>query len=135
MALKPSFVVLTGATASQTGGSNVTFTYIGENKDGAMIFADLTATDFRLRMSLELKVRNFAPDAGKPNGFTQQRQSYVLKIPKLLTNGSVTINTVKGEIAYDPETSAAERVTLIGLGQSIIIDSDLTEFVKNGNPA
>jgi len=135
MGMQSSIGILTGATSSQAGGSATTFSSLGPVSAGKAILADLAATDFKLRKSLEATVKAFKASVSAIAGYTQQRNQILVKVPKLLANGKYTINTVKVELAYDPETTAAERQILLDLAQSVCVDAETVPVLRDGNLA
>jgi hypothetical protein len=75
------------------------------------------------------------PNASAPNGYTQQRSTIVFHVPYLLDNGSVTKNSVKVEIAFDPETDAAGRAFLRELVAHCGDDADFDGLFDDGSVA
>lgn len=133
MSLQPTFSLLKDATASQTGGSALSLTYIGDTPDGYLRFANLAATDFRLREEMRVKAKPFKAELSAPGGYAPQRNTAVMHLPILLANGVVHVNTLKCEFVTHPETSAAQKATQLAYLQSIVIDSDVIPAVRDGN--
>lgn len=76
-------------------------------------------------------VKEPKPSSGAPNGSTQARAAMTFKSPLVLDNGNVTVNTVRVEVAYDPETTSAEIDELLVIGAQLFADSDFTALFKN----
>lgn len=133
MSLKTA-VVKTGATLAPTGGSDLTFADLGTI--GSQVALAVPAdTDLRLRRTVIGSFKNPKPNAGSPNGYTQARAQLVFKKPKLLANGKLTVNTIQVSIAYDWETTDAEKTELLDVAAQMCFDADFTPFFKQLNPA
>jgi len=100
-----------GATWPSTGGSAVDLLSKGSTLDTNNLYLDDGST---ILMQTAVSVSNKSPvvSANAPNGYTQQRSKVFFKVPLLLDNGEITVNTVSIEIACDPETDSSERDAL-----------------------
>lgn len=117
------------ATLTPSGGTAQAFNSLGPRDgkhvvhfDGNSIF-DRTSVEFSIR---EPKAK---PDA--PNGYTQARNSALLKMPLALDNGGKTVNTLGLNLSVDPETTAAEITTMLVYAAQLLVDSDLSAFWTN----
>jgi len=126
--------ILAGAIESFTGGSALTFATLGPRENGNTLYAT-DDSDIRTRRELVCKTVQAVPNSDKPNGYTQSRSSVTLKVPLVLTNGSITVNTVRIEVASDVETTEAEKLSLRQLAIQLLSDSDFTEFWNNQSVA
>jgi hypothetical protein len=122
--------ILSGATIAPTGGSALAFESEGISAGQNPLFASAD-TDLRTRREILCSVKKPKVSAGAPNGYTQARATALFKSPLELTNGSVTVNTVRIEFAYDVETSQAEIEELRIIAAQICTDADFAEFVKS----
>jgi len=122
--------ILSGATLSFTGGSSLDFATLGPRENGNVLYAT-DDSDIRTRREIICKAVLASANPDKPNGYTQSRSAITLKVPKVLTNGSITVNTVRIEVATDVETSETEKLTLRDLAVQVLSDSDFTEFWNN----
>lgn len=120
---------LSGATITASGGTAVTWATQGlvGNKNVLVVPAD---TDFRVRRQIDAVVKQPSPSASAPNGYTQARASVLYKKPILLANGKITVNTVRVEVAYDVETSAAQLTDMLDTGAQMCFDADFTPVFK-----
>jgi len=121
--------VLTGATITPSGGSALAFDGAGIRNGTHTLNCDAD-TDLRTRRQFVCSVKEPRPSAGAPNGSTQARAAIVFKSPLALDNDNVTVNTVRVEVAYDPETTSAEIDELLVIGAQMFSDSDFTDFYK-----
>lgn len=120
---------LTGATISASGGTAVTWATLGlvGNKNIIVVPAD---TDFRVRRQIDVTVKQPSVQASAPNGYTQARVTAFYKKPILLANGKITVNTVKVEVAYDVESTAAQIQDMLDTGAQFMFDADFTPAFK-----
>lgn len=127
-------VVKTGATLAPTGGSDLTFADLGTI--GSQVALTVPAdTDLRIRRTVVGSFKNPKANAGSPNGYTQARATLTFKKPKMLANGKITVNTIQVSMAYDWETTDAEKTELLDVAAQMCFDADFTPFFKQLNPA
>lgn len=122
--------ISTGATVAPSGGSALAFAGSGARGDTHEIYATAD-TDLRTRRSIVTTVRKPRVLASAPNGYSQARCSFALKSPLTLDNGLVTVNTVRIEFSFDPETTQAEIEELRILAAQICSDADFAAAVKS----
>lgn len=122
LAKDPTSIVTSGGTAKS-------LTSIGNDAKTRQTFFD--GTDFLTRSNLNFEVRLPRTDGGAPGGYTQQRSIVVLKSPKVLANDEKTFNTLTINVGYDPETTDAEKDTMLAYGAQILSDSDFSDFLKD----
>lgn len=127
-------VVKTGATHAPTGGTDLTFADFGTVGSSIALYVPAD-TDMRLRRTVNGNFKVAKPNASSPNGYTQARAALTFKKPKLLANGKITVNTIQVSIAYDWETTDAEKQELLDVGAQMCYDSDFLSFFKTLNPA
>lgn len=130
MSLKDASIMTAPTSFTVNGGSALAFSelYSSGEKVTIGVSAD---TDLRLRRTMDAHIYQPKPNSGAPNGYTQGRAKVVFKSPLLLDNGAITVNTVKVEVAFDVETTDAERTELCDIGGQIFIDSDFRALLKN----
>lgn len=122
--------VLSGATMSPSGGTALAFESQGSTlaTNKLIVTAD---TDLRTRREISATIKEPRVQASAPNGYTQARSILVFKAPLSLDNGNITVNTLRIELAFDVETTDAEKDELLVLGSQFLNDSDFTGFFKN----
>lgn len=123
-----------GATYSPTGGSATSLVSLGSTQNNHSLFID-DGSNLILRKTCLATSKAPVPNAAAPNGYTQQRSSIVFHVPKLLANGKYTTNTVKIEVAFDPETDASEKAFLRGLLAHCGVDTDFDGLFNDGSVA
>jgi len=122
--------ISSGATVAPTGGSALAFAGAGIRGNTHSIYATAD-TDLRTRRSIVCTVKEPKVAAGAPNGYSQARTSFTLKSPLALDNGNVTVNTVRIEFSFDPETTQTEVEELRILAAQICSDADFEAAVKS----
>ncbi len=123
--------ILSGATmVAPTGGTALTFgsTGIENSKNVLYCNEDDNALD---RRTIEVSVKRPKVSVSAPNGYTQQRTTFVVKSPLTLDNGNITVNTVRIEFSTDVETTDAEIDELRLLANQICSDADFVEAIRN----
>lgn len=131
MSLSPSVSITNGGTISVAGGTAKTFS-VTQNQGNKVVLQDLSVTDMRVRPSVEVTVKTPVVSALAPNGYTQFRSSGVVKIPKLLANGHITVNQLKFELAADFEATDAEKQYLLDIGSQFAFQAALKSAFKDG---
>lgn len=120
-----------GATAiAPTGGTDQTFTETGSNVQNGITVADASVSDFRIRPSIAYKSRQPVPMAG--GTWSKAKRSYVLVIPKILSDGSTAFNLVRCDVEAHPECTAAEVNELRFLGAQILGSAETLNFFQAG---
>jgi hypothetical protein len=119
--------VLVDGTVATTGGTATSFKSQGSDKSSHELVLDDSA-EFEALTFLDCSIKKPKVSATAPNGYTQRRCTMLLKVPLALDNGSVTINTVKIEIATDVEMTAAEKLSMRVLAAQLIHDSEFVDF-------
>jgi hypothetical protein len=124
--------VKTGSSAvSLTGGSDVDFTMTSQTAKGFTLAALADAYNLRRKMVFtrtEPKVSSSAP-----GGYTQQRSSGLVVTPITLANGNTTTNTASYNLAFDPESSVAQKLEQRLVLVQMIMDSELDAFNVDGS--
>lgn len=127
----PTTITLkSGSTVAATGGSDVVHSVFNNSNPNVAAFENL-AQAYGSRQMLKAKVSRPKADASTPGGYTQARTDLVLSVPKVLANGKTTFNSVKIQIAYDVETTDAEKAELEAMGAQLFIDSELQSARRN----
>jgi len=126
-----TLVVKNAGTIAVTGGTDKTYTAVRSNGNTVEL-TDLSVTDMRLRPLLSIRFNQPSVSAGAPNGYTQGRCLVVLKQPKLLANGKITVNTVRYDFAFDFETSDVEKQLMIDTIAHTAIIAALKSALKDG---
>jgi hypothetical protein len=115
--------LLEAATVSATGGTAMPMTSKGgsENKNTLIVDAD---EDLRTQRSIVLTVRNPKVQATAPNGYTQGRCQALLKFPRTLTNGLISVDTISIQLSTDVETSVADKEEMLYLASQSMFDAE-----------
>lgn len=116
--------LLTGPTISPSGGSALAFTSQGVQGDKNRFICDAD-TDLRTQRVIELSCRRPRAQASAPNGYTQARVSGFYKIPRILANGNISVDTISVTISTDVETTVAQKSEMLLQGAQLFIDSEL----------
>jgi len=123
-----------GATWAPTGGSATSLVSLGSNPGENKLFID-DGSGLILRKTILATSKPPVASASAPNGYTQQRTAVVLHFPLLLDNGSYTTNTLKVEIAFDPETTAAEIASMREWLSFLGDETDFDDLFNEGSTA
>jgi hypothetical protein len=123
-----------GASYAPTGGSATSLASLGSTEGTNKLYVD-DGSNLILRKTCLATSKAPVPNAGAPNGYTQQRSTIVFHVPMLLDNGSYTTNSVKIEIAFDPEADANERAYLRELVAHCGVDADFDGLFDDGSVA
>lgn len=127
--------VLSGATyAAPTGGTAMPFVGRGIQGNSHTLY-ESGATDARVQKTLVCTFKDAKISPSAPNGYTQKRAVLLQKEPLALDNGNRTINTFSSTLSVDIETTVAEIDEMKLRHCQYIMDSDFTEFWKNGSLA
>jgi len=131
MSLNNAVLKQNATSIDVTGGTDLTFASLGSPGDKNTIYA-VDDPDVRTRRDVICSSNIARVKADAPNGYTQSRRSVFIKVPLTLDNGKVTVNTFKGELSTDVETTDAEKLEIRQLAAQVMIDSDFIEFWDNG---
>jgi hypothetical protein len=85
-------------------------------------------TDFTTRRIVEMSVKDPQVQASAPGGYTQSRESVILKKPIVLANGNRTVCTLSISMATDPELTLAQKQEMRYIGAQLLTDTELSEF-------
>jgi hypothetical protein len=94
-----------------TGATNIEMVDGGSTQSSARMVEDDASEKFR--RVIDLSVSPAVPLSTAPGGYTQSRRTVVSKEPKTLANDNVTVNTVRTQVAFDPETTPSELGLII----------------------
>lgn len=120
-----SLSLLEAATVTPSGGTALAFSSQGIKNGvlhGLVASAD---TDLRTQRQLEYSVRRARVQASAPNGYTQARTSAILKIPRILANGNITVDTVTISLNCDVETTVAQKTEMAKLGAQMFVNANV----------
>jgi len=119
--------VTVGATFAPTGGSATSL--LQKSDDGNSVQTILDDGSILLsQKQVDFSTQAPKVSTGAPNGYTQARNTVVIKVPLTLDNGNRTVNTIRIELASDIETTDAERDTLRELAMHVLNDTDFDDF-------
>lgn len=125
--------VLVGGTTSTTGGTSTGFIPKDGDNPRRVILDD--GSDFLDQTIITFTARDPQVNSGAPNGYTQQRSSVKVGKPKTLANSALTTNTASATIAFDIETTDAEKEELIEELVQLIRGSAFADFWKKQSMA
>jgi hypothetical protein len=123
-----------GATYAPSGGSATSLVSLGGTEGVNKLYID-NGNDILLRHTALATSRSPVPNSAAPNGYTQQRSGIVFHVPMLLDNGKITVNTVRIEVAFDPEADSTERAYLRELIAHVAVDADFDGLLDDGSVA
>jgi len=123
--------LIEGATMNAaTGGTALSFVSQG-NTAGQNILYVSTDTQLNTRRSLVCNASGPKTSATAPGGFTQARASIRLNVPRTLSNGNVSVDTIELKLSADGQTTVAEKQEMLNLVAQACTDADFTEFFTN----
>lgn len=130
MTIKNATVQKDPASVTYGTGTSTTLKTLGDSLNQHHSYLSVTGEDLPLQQRVELVATIKQPkvNAAAPNGYTQARNTMLLKAPLVLDNGNVTVNTVRVEFAFDVETTSAEKDTLRHYVAQLITESSFEEF-------
>jgi hypothetical protein len=128
-----STAVTSGSSAviSPTGGSSETFVAMGIVDGKQTIYFDGDG-DFNSRRTITFSKTDPKPNASSPGGYTQERRLVVIKRPKTLDNGDVTIETLRMEMSTASETTDSEKLDLQFTGAQVLGHADFVDYWAAG---
>lgn len=118
--------ILKDGTVSATGGTAAPFQSLGSTLQEHKCAFD--GDDIRTRSECVFSTKPPTVKGDAPNGYSQARNTAFIKVPLVLDNGSITVNTVQISLARDVETSPAEIQTMLSYAAQVLTDSDFTDF-------
>jgi hypothetical protein len=126
MSLKDSSVLVDGSVAT-TGGTGTPLKSLGNTLEQHELYLDESKPLIE-QTTITASVKRPKVSVSAPNGYTQGRNTVYIKVPLKLDNGSITVNTIRLEIAADFETSAAERLGMRVLAAQMLTSSQFVDF-------
>lgn len=118
--------ILKDPTISPSGGTAQSFSSLGGTLERKNVYFD--GTQFGSRVEAEFTVKPPRVSASAPNGYTQARETVLIKSPLALDNGNTTINTISITMAADIELTDAENLTMRKYAAQILTDTEFSEF-------
>lgn len=131
MTIRSSSILVDGTVAITAGTATAAISK-GNNLDTHTIVLD-DSSEFINQTTVAFSNKDPKASAAAPNGYTQQRSTVKINKPLALDNGERTVNTVTIVVACDPETTAAEKLSLRVLATDFLNDSDFTSFWDSGS--
>lgn len=122
--------VMSGGPVTHTGGTAETLLKQSDSSTEVECYLD-GASSFALRKTIVLGVKRPKVSASSPSGYTQKRNTVLIRFPITLASGEVTVCTGKVEIAADIEMSALEITYLRKYLSDFLVTSDTDEFWEN----
>lgn len=121
--------ILVGGTSSTTGGTSTGFILKGDSQNEARLILD-DGSEFAASSIFTLSVKDPVVNSGSPGGYTQQRSTVKVIEPKVLANGNRTTNSINISVSFDPETTDAEKTSMLESGAQLLIQAALDAFWK-----
>lgn len=128
MTIRNSEILLDPSTAF-TGGTAKPLSFLSFDKGQFRLFLD--GTTVLDRTEAEFSAKSARPKTDAPNGYTQQRRTANLRVPKTLANGKLTYATVTVSISSDIEHTDAEVDTLRAYGAQLLMETDYNAFWRS----
>jgi hypothetical protein len=116
-------------TSSTTGGTDTGMVDQGGDLLQHQVILD-DSSEFIDQTSMLFSITPPKPSSTAPNGYTQKRCKVIAQVPLALDNGNYTVNTLRLELACDPETTDSEIQSMLILGGQLLSDSDFSDFWK-----
>nr|APG77057.1 hypothetical protein [Beihai levi-like virus 13] len=119
--------VIDGPTPSFSGGTSHNLSVKGQSQNLLSCVVN-DGSEFINQSKIDFSVRDPRVLVTAPNGYTQARSMVSIRIPLLLDNGKVTINTLRLELSVDHEMTDSEIAKLLAYGSQILVVSDYNNF-------
>jgi len=119
----------TGATVSSTGGTSDPIGVLGSDFNN--LRAHYPADANNVARTVSFTVKRPVISATAPGGYTQGRRTVFYQKPKILDNGARTVDTIKFEMACDPENTDAEISLMFEDFKQILVDSEIVDFITD----
>jgi len=124
--------LISGATMNAaSGGAPLTFSSLGGTSLGQNTLIVPADTTLSLRRSMNVNASAAKANANSPGGYTQARQTLRFNVPRTLSNGNVSVDTVEIKLSTDVQTSIADKQEMLNIIAQTCIDADFTEFFTN----
>lgn len=120
-----------GATVAATGGTATNLVVLGGSLTETQAYVGTSGVTQLTRTTATFTVKQPKTSVSAPGGYTQGRSKVRIDVPKVLENLARTSNSISIELAFDPETTAAEVTALLQLASLHLIDTDLSSFWLN----
>jgi hypothetical protein len=99
-------VIKEGSTGvTPVAGSDVTL--VSLNDDSTTRVVQVGTGPFLTSSTIAFTATQGRPEKTAPNGYTQHRSGFVLKLPLTLSNGNTTVCTFRAQLSVDPELTSA----------------------------
>ncbi len=118
--------ILKDGVIGVTGGTTTALSSLGNTLNENSVVFDGTGLLDRSTGSFVAKAP--AKTASSPNGYTQARNTMVLRFPKTLASGEIVFNTARVQLAFDVETTTAEKETVRGMVAQFLSDDDFDAY-------
>jgi hypothetical protein len=124
--------IKTGATSvAATGGDDQDLIPLGiVNNTNTVFYDDDGAYSERRTAEFGTKAPKVNPSS--PGGYTQERRTVVFRRPITLADGSITVETLRVELATASETDEADKVEMLEQVAQIMVNSDFADFWHEG---
>lgn len=115
-----------GATFAASGGTSTSIK-TKTNVDKHVVYVD-DGSSLKDQKTVEFSTRESKPSVGSPDGFTQARNHAFIKVPRTLSNGARTFDTLRIELSRSVEATDTDVIGILELGMHVINDPELLEF-------
>ena len=122
--------LLNGGTTATTGGTDQIFERTNEQVVNGHSFSDTAEADFFKRKKLTLSCRG--PYKGGDGLWKSQVNKTSYAQPITLADGTIHYNVARNEIAYHPQSTAAQIAELREMNAQLCKDAELNPFYGAG---
>lgn len=122
-----TLAVNVGGTSSATGGTSTSMLSKGATLNKREVIFD-DSSEFIDQIHATFTVSDPVVRNGSPNGYTQARSGLSIEFPLGLDNGNRTTNTLRINLAVDPETTDAEIDGYLEVGAQMLYLAALRNF-------
>lgn len=122
-------VVTLGGSIAHTPGDTDPLLSLSDSAEKHATYFD--ASTFALRKSADFSVKRPKVSLTAPDGYTQARNTVLLRYPIELANGLVTVNTVSIQSSISVETPLGDISNLRMLAADLLFEGALNEYWTN----
>jgi len=121
--------VLVDGTIAVTAGINTALLTLGTNENEKTLVLD-DDSEFLSSTRISFSTKRPKKSVSAPNGYTQERNTVKLLVPRVLTNGNNTMDSVTVTVSSDVETSDVAVQSMIVLATQLLSNSAYADFWK-----
>jgi len=119
-------------TVAASGGTDVTISSLGiAGGSNTFIFSTDTANTSRRLGKMSVSLSNV--NANSPGGRTQQRNKLRVEFPKVLADGSTSVDFIEISTATHPESTSADVETRLEQVAQLLLPAKMLSFYYSGD--